>query len=117
MKWTITRLLCLCGIHKKGPIFAKGSFCDRCGRTLGQGRTTTNTEHRSGDHTDANDDNVCGSCYWFAAAALDGDPDKGICNLGTGQKRPFTMSAGDNVKLAYAEQTACESYEPVIGNR
>lgn len=53
----------------------------------------------------------CGECYWYGDAALDGVLGKGICNYGSGQKPPFTMSPGDVVKIAWGKERGCEHFK------
>lgn len=55
----------------------------------------------------------CRNCIWWARAGLDGHVDKGICNFGTGQKPPFTMSVGQRVKIAWAKQRACSHFKEI----
>jgi hypothetical protein len=55
----------------------------------------------------------CWECYWYAEAQLDGVKNKGICNLGTGQIRPFTMAPGDAVSIAWGHKRACAHFHPL----
>lgn len=54
---------------------------------------------------------TCIDCYWFGPAFLDGDPNKCICNYGTGKQRPFVVKAGDRVKIAHPPDKACEHFQ------
>jgi len=55
----------------------------------------------------------CRDCYWYADAELDGVRNKGICNYGTGQRPPFTMSPGMGVKIAWGRKAACEHFKKI----
>jgi len=55
----------------------------------------------------------CGSCHWFSDAGLDDDPDRGICNYGTGQSPPYHVSPGDRVTITSPDDAPCEHYKPI----
>jgi len=55
----------------------------------------------------------CWECYWYADAQLDGVKNKGICNLGTAERPPFTMAPGDIVKIAWGHKRACNHFHPL----
>ena len=55
----------------------------------------------------------CCECYWYSNASLDGIYGKGICNYGSGQRPPFTMSPGDVLKIAWGKERGCEHFKTI----
>ena len=55
----------------------------------------------------------CGQCWWYSEASLDGIYGKGICNYGSGQRPPFTMSPGVRVKIAWGKERGCEHFKAI----
>ncbi|MGA2678732.1 MAG: hypothetical protein ABSF37_05440 [Sedimentisphaerales bacterium] len=107
-----------CPYYAEGVCMAGGRDTGLCSLCEGSYRTSChvyamypNPPVMPSSMPESQTDRECGDCSWFAHAYLDGDPNKGICNHGSGQKRPFTISPGDQVRIAHPKDRACEHYK------
>jgi DNA-directed RNA polymerase subunit RPC12/RpoP len=114
---------CLDCLYTSAPAHPAGRACPKCGSTFRHltskhkvkkpvrekkskgSRQKGRSARRSVGH--------CNECVWYAEAMLDGIYGKGICNYGTGQKRPFIMSPGDRIKIAWGKDRGCDNFEGI----
>ena len=53
----------------------------------------------------------CGNCSWLFRALLDGDPNKGICNYGSGEQNPPASPSGNHLQIVDLHDRACAHYK------